>query len=119
MGAPAPSGVKLSLNTTDEDGTVVLKEKSYSPVSLQDATGYFDLLVKVTRTSGNFKHNTTTTTTTTTITTTTKAYPMAPLGGFGKFLCEMNVGEEAIMKVKVPPPHHPHHPPPTTINHPR
>ena len=51
----------------------MLKEKSYSPVSHPDTIGAFDLLVK--------------------------AYPLAPLGGFGKYLCDMEVGAAATMKV--------------------
>ena len=71
-GLPVPSGVKLNLFG---------RGKSYSPVSLPGSLGAnesdeFDLLVK--------------------------PYPDAPGGGFGKFLCDLEPGEEASMTVKKP-----------------
>ena len=74
MGGPAPSGVKLVHNTTNAAGVPVMTEKSYSPISLPDATGYFELLVK--------------------------KYPPAALGGFGSFLVGLEVGQTAAFKVK-------------------
>ena len=47
LGRPAPSGVKVLFNATGEDGAPATLEKSYSPVSLPDALGEFELLVKV------------------------------------------------------------------------
>jgi len=52
------------------------QEKSYSPVSLPSEVDYMDILVK----------------------------PYAPVtgGGFGAFLCDLNIGDTAPMKVKPP-----------------
>lgn len=67
----APSGVKVRR----EIGGHVL-DKSYSPVSLPNAKGHVDLLVK--------------------------RYPPRPGGGLGAFLCDMQQGDEVEIKLKPP-----------------
>jgi hypothetical protein len=49
-------------------------EKSYSPITHEDTQGYFDLLVKT--------------------------YESRSGGGFGAFLCNLEPGETAPMKIK-------------------
>ena len=72
---PAPSGVKVLFDGVDEaTGEAKVLEKSYSPVSLPSTRGFFDLLVK--------------------------AYPPRPGGGVGGFLCGLEPGDTAAMKVK-------------------
>jgi cytochrome-b5 reductase len=68
----APSGVKLMLPSSDDEGVII--EKSYSPISHEDTEGYFDLLVK--------------------------SYPPQPGGGFGLFLCDLIPGQSAPLKIK-------------------
>jgi len=73
----APSGVKVLFDGVDEKlGLPKVLEKSYSPISLPSAEGYFDILVK--------------------------KYPPRAGGGVGAFLCSLNPGEVALMRVKAP-----------------
>jgi cytochrome-b5 reductase len=71
LGRPAPSSVKLCMFDEAAGKTI---EKSYSPVSHEDTQGFFDLLVK--------------------------SYEPCPGGGFGNFLCHLEPGEAAPMKIK-------------------
>lgn len=73
---PAPSGVTVAFDGTDENGLAKLLEKSYSPVSHPAEAGFVDLLVK--------------------------SYPPRPGGGVGAFLCGLKAGESAAMKFKQP-----------------
>ncbi|CAE7753105.1 cbr1 [Symbiodinium sp. CCMP2592] len=66
----APTGVKVQL--PGRDGSSL--EKSYSPVSHPSQVGFFDLLVR--------------------------AYPPRPGGGVGAYLCGLQPGQGALMKVK-------------------
>lgn len=72
-------GVKCLLDAEDENSTVenfvpTVLRKSYSPVQLPTTSDYFDLLVK--------------------------AYPYRPGGGVGAFLCNLEIGNVAVLKVK-------------------
>jgi len=69
----APTGVSCIANITPDDGEL---KKSYSPVSLPDAQGHVDLLVK--------------------------AYPPRAGGGMGAHLCGMQLGDEILMEIKAP-----------------
>ena len=70
-------GVKAFLDGEDEKtGAPVTLEKSYSPVSLPSVERSFDLLVK--------------------------AYPPRQGGGVGAFLCGLEPGENAYLKLKPP-----------------
>jgi cytochrome-b5 reductase len=67
----APSGVLAHAKIGDDE-----LEKSYSPVSLPSAEGFFELLVK--------------------------EYPPRPGGGLGAHLCGLNNGDSIRMSVKIP-----------------
>ena len=80
--APLPSCLKVKHVLPDTNVTL---QKSYSPISLPDQTGFIDLLVK--------------------------AYPPRPAdhppthggaGGLGAFLVGLQPGETAMMKIKSP-----------------
>lgn len=73
---PVPSGVKVLREIVDKHGNITVKEKSYSPISLPDQIGSFDLLVK--------------------------SYLPSPEIGFGNFLCNLQKGESVSMKLKPP-----------------
>ena len=76
-GAMGWRGVKAFLDGEDEKtGAPVTLEKSYSPVSLPSVERSFDLLVK--------------------------AYPPRQGGGVGAFLCGLEPGENAYLKLKPP-----------------
>lgn len=87
MGAPLPSCLKVHQEVPDPSngGAPVALDKSYSPVSLPEQKGFFELLVK--------------------------GYPPRPvdhhgghggMGGLGAFLVDLRPGEAANMKVKAP-----------------
>ena len=69
----APTGVYCISNVTAGDGEL---KKSYSPVSLPDAAGHLDLLVK--------------------------AYQPRPGGGLGAHRCALQPGDDVLMEIKPP-----------------
>jgi cytochrome-b5 reductase len=83
LSLPTPSGVKVLKEVRGTQGEVVVKEKSYSPISLPDTVGSFDLLVK--------------------------SYMPAPEEGYGYCLCKLRKGEHVHMKLKPPRKIHGHH----------
>ena len=87
LGAPLPSCLKVHQEVPDPSngGAPMALDKSYSPVSLPEQKGFFELLVK--------------------------GYPPRPvdhhgghggMGGLGAFLVDLRTGEAANMKVKAP-----------------
>ena len=82
VGLPLPSCLKIThdfpnpdVNTEYPNPTITL-DKSYSPISLPDAEGHFDLLVK--------------------------GYEPRQGGGLGRYLTDLNVGDTALAKMKAP-----------------
>mmetsp|Transcript_6265 Transcript_6265/g.17397 ORF Transcript_6265/g.17397 Transcript_6265/m.17397 type:complete len:322 (+) Transcript_6265:86-1051(+) len=90
LGAPLPSCLKVRQQLAYEGREPITLDKSYSPISLPDARGHFELLVK--------------------------GYPPQPQrkdpGGLGSFLVGLRPGQRAEMLVKSPRLFHgaPYHP---------
>jgi cytochrome-b5 reductase len=82
VGLPLPSCLKITHDFPNNDvnaefpNPTITLDKSYSPISLPDAEGHFDLLVK--------------------------GYEPRQGGGLGRYLTDLNVGDTALAKMKAP-----------------